>query len=120
MDVPNYIQNAAGRGLDYYNSGYGGSPTEQTLNEARALARGEASDDKIIRANVWASMHANDLLVAQNNNPNHPNYPGPGAVAHMLWGISPLNADLARDFYRRTARRIQQARAIEVSLKELG
>lgn len=116
-EVPNYIAANARRGLEYQKKGYGGNGlVQQTIDEALALARGEASEDKIIRANAWAARHAKDLQAPQNNNQYHPNYPGPGAVAHLLWGISPTNPDMAKDWYRRESRRIQQARALAEAL----
>lgn len=111
MEVPNFISAAATRGLRYYDEGYAGSGvTDQTVEEARAMAGGNASDDKIIRANAWAARHAVDLETPRNHDQTHPEYPGPGAVAHMLWGISPTTPERARDWFSRTARRIKQKR----------
>lgn len=111
MRVPNFISAAASRGIRYHNEGYAGpGVTDQTIDEARILALGSADDDKIIRANAWAARHAIDLEVRRNHDPSDPGYPGPGAVAHMLWGIQPTSPDRARDWYSRTSRQIQQRR----------
>lgn len=126
MQVPNFISAAASRGLRYLNAGYGGPGlTDQTIDEARQLARGGASEDKIIRANAWAARHAIDLEPPQNHSPSDPGYPGPGAVAHMLWGITPTSPLRARDWYSRTSQRIQkerramQAKSIAEALRDL-
>jgi hypothetical protein len=112
MDVPNYIQAAAAQGLRYYADGLGGSGlTDQTIREARALANGTATESKVIRANAWAKRHAVDLRAARNNDPNNDGYPGPGAVAHLLWGISPSSPARARNWFERTARAIREAQA---------
>lgn len=120
MEVPNYIAANARQGLRYYDEGLAGSGvTEQTISEARALARGEATEDKIVRANAWAARHAVDLESARNSNPDNPGYPGPGAVAHLLWGINPRNPGKARSWFERMSNRIKQARALASALDKV-
>ena len=81
--------------------GHGGAGiTDGTLREARSMAKGIVSDDKIMRANAWQARHAVDLDAPQNSNPDDKDYPGAGAVAHMLWGFDPLDPQPARDWFR--------------------
>ena len=111
VTVPQYVRSAAQRGLDLRREGFGGDGlTEQTLREARLMARGQMSDDKVIRANAWAARHEPDLQADQNSDPDHPRWPGPGAVAHYLWGIDPLNPQPARAWLARQAERISGER----------
>lgn len=111
VSVPQYVQDAAARGLELRREGLGGDGlTEQTIREARLMARGEMSDDKVIRANAWAARHEPDLRAPQNNDPEHPRWPGPGAVAHYLWGINPLNPEPARAWLARQAENISGER----------
>ena len=102
--VPEYIQAAARKGLEYNRAGRGGDGlTDQTLREARLMAEGQISDDKIIRANAWAARHAVDLQAAKNRDADDPQFPGAGAVAHYLWGINPLDPNPAREWFAREA-----------------
>lgn len=109
VTVPQYVQNAAARGLDLRREGFGGDGlTQQTIREARLMARGQMSDDKVVRANAWAARHEPDLQAPQNSDSDHPRWPGPGAVAHYLWGIDPLNPEPARAWLAPTSREHQR------------
>lgn len=111
VTVPKYVQDAAARGLELRRDGLGGDGlTEQTIREARLMARGQMSDDKVVRANAWAARHAPDLRAPQNSDPDHPRWPGAGAVAHYLWGIDPLNPEPARAWLARQAENISGER----------
>jgi HK97 family phage prohead protease len=111
VTVPKYVQDAAARGLQLRRDGFGGDGlTEQTIREARLMARGQMSDDKVVRANAWAARHTPDLRAPQNSDPDHPRWPGPGAVAHYLWGIDPLNPEPARAWLARQAENISGER----------
>ena len=50
------------------------------------MARGEVSEDKVVRVSAWAARHRTDLD-ATGARPGEDGYPTPGAVAHLLWGI---------------------------------
>jgi HK97 family phage prohead protease len=105
---PNYMQEAAARGLELRREGFAGDGvTDQTVREAREMADGNISDDKIIRAFAWSQRHAVDLRAPKNNDPDHPDWPGAGAVAHYLWGINPLNPQPAIRFLERESNRLQ-------------
>ena len=109
VDVPAYIADAAARGLALRADGFGGDGlTEGTIREAREMADGTISDNKVIRANAWAARHAVDLEAEQNTNPNNDGWPGNGAVAHYLWGIDPTNPGPARRWFEREAARLQE------------
>jgi HK97 family phage prohead protease len=87
LTVPAYIRQAAAQGLEYHREGLSGAGVvERTIREATAMARGEVSEDKVVRAAAWAARHRPDLD-AQGARPDEDGYPTPGAVAHLLWGI---------------------------------
>lgn len=87
--APEYMRAAARRGLQYAEEGKGGDGLkQQTINEARKMASGEVSDDKWIRMAAWIARHLGDLDSPEAN-PQHPNYPSAGVVAHLLWGSGP-------------------------------
>lgn len=111
-NIPQYIQDAAARGLELNREGFGGDGlTDQTLREARAMARGEMSDDKVVRASAWGARHAVDLEAPKNSDPEHPDWPGAGAVAHYLWGIDPLDPGPALRWLEREVERIRDERS---------
>jgi len=113
LEVPVYIRTAARKGLDYYGEGLAGDGlTQGTVREARGLARGEVSEDKVVRANAWAQRHAVDLEASKNSVASDEEFPGAGAVAHYLWGINPLNPQPARDWYERKANAIKAERGL--------
>ena len=87
LTVPDYIREAAAQGLAYHAEGLSGSGVvERTLREARAMAQGDVSEDKVVRVSAWAARHRTDLD-AEGARPDEDGYPTPGAVAHLLWGI---------------------------------
>jgi len=100
LDVPQYIRDAAARGLELRAEGYGGDGlVDRTIREARLMADGQISEDKVIRANAWAARHAIDLEADQNTDPDADGWPGNGAVAHYLWGIDPTDPEPARNWF---------------------
>jgi HK97 family phage prohead protease len=95
VDVPVYIQRAADKGLGYYAEGLGGDGlVEQTISDARDLAGGSVSDQKARRMIAWIARHRVDWEgVPQNSDESDDNWPGPGAVAALLWGVDPTQPD---------------------------
>lgn len=86
LTPPTYMRAAARRGLRYYEEGKGGDGlVERTIREARAMASGNVSADKWVRIRAWLARHMVDLD-APAANPDHPDYPSAGVVAHLLWG----------------------------------
>jgi HK97 family phage prohead protease len=80
---------------------------ERTINEARLMADGQVTSDKVIRANAWAARHLVDLDAEDNRDPEAEGFPGAGAVAFYLWGINPLDAQPAMDWFALKAEQIQ-------------
>jgi len=116
LDLPQYIQDAAARGLELNREGFGGDGlADSTLREARLMANGEISEDKVIRANAWAARHAVDLDAPKNSDANNDDWPGAGAVAHYLWGINPLDPQPAREWFERKAEQIKEERGADMA-----
>ena len=112
LEVPVYIRTAARKGLDYYGQGLAGEGlVDRTVREARDMARGQISEDKVVRSNAWAQRHAVDLQAPKNSDASNDEFPGAGAVAHYLWGINPLNPQPARDWFERKSEAIKSERA---------
>jgi HK97 family phage prohead protease len=91
IDVPEYIQTAAAKGITYFENGFAGDGLQpETVEEARQLRAGQAEDEKVTRMRAWILRHRQDWEgVERNNNPQDENFPGPGAVAAYLWGVDP-------------------------------
>lgn len=97
IDVPAYVAANATRGLQYLEQGYGGEGlVEQTIRDARQMAAGTVSETKVRRIGPWIARHLVDLDAPANRNPDHPDYPGPGLVAMLLWGAGPNRAGAIR------------------------
>jgi HK97 family phage prohead protease len=115
---PEYIRDAAARGLQLRAEGFGGDGvTDKTVREARSMVDGFISEDKVIRANAWGARHAVDLDAAQNSDSSNDQWPGAGAVAHYLWGIDPLDPEPAREWFARKAEQIQEQRNMDTLTK---
>ena len=109
FDVPVYIREAARKGLDYYGQGLGGDGlVARTIREARDMAAGRISEDKVIRANAWGARHLVDLEAPQNSDADSEQFPGAGAVAFYLWGIDPLDPGPAMNWFERQAERVRE------------
>ena len=90
---PAYMRAAARRGLKYYEEGKGGAGlVPATIREAREMAAGRVSADKWVRISAWIARHMPDLDAPKNSNASDPQYPGPGLVAHLLWGSGPTKS----------------------------
>jgi HK97 family phage prohead protease len=109
LTLPDYIRQAAARGLEMYEAGQGGDGlVERTIREARAMARGEVTADKVIRVAAWGARHEPDLR-ADGARPDEDGFPTPGAVAHYLWGIPTGGRyDDARAFWDRKAAQVRE------------
>lgn len=93
VDVPDYVQAAAAKGLTYYEQGLAGDGLQaETVEEARQLRAGRVQDEKVTRLRAWVLRHRGDWEgVARNSDASDPDFPGPGAVAAYLWGVDPTN-----------------------------
>jgi len=95
ISVPDYVSSAARRGLEWHAEGKSGDGvTEKTLREAREMADGSVSEDKVRRMGPWFRRHKPDMD-APNNQPDGKDFPGAGAVAWALWG-GPTSGDIMR------------------------
>ena len=88
-EVPDYIRNAAAKGLSFVEDGRAGDGLQpETIADARELAAGRVNTDKVIRMAAWIRRHRGDWEgVSQNDDSEDENFPGPGAVAGFLWGV---------------------------------
>ena len=87
IDVPQFLQDNARRGLDWLNEGFAGDGvTDKTISEARQMSRGIISEDKAARMGPWFARHMSDLTGTDRNT----NPPTAGMVAHALWGGWPV------------------------------
>ena len=86
IDVPDYIQANAQRGLDNLDKA-GDGLVEQTVTEARALARGSITEDKLIRLSAWIKRHLDDVRSEAVKKGEI----SAGVVAHWLWGSGSAN-----------------------------
>jgi HK97 family phage prohead protease len=112
VNVPDWIQANARRGLQWFEAGYAGDGlTARTVREAREMAAGQISDDKAVRMAAWFARHQADLEGTDRNT----DPPTPGMVAHALWGGWP--ADESRRA-RRWAE--QQVAAMEGQDRHMG
>lgn len=110
LNVPIYIRSAARKGLDYYGQGLAGDGlVARTVREAREMAAGRITEDKVVRSNAWGARHLVDLDAPKNNDANNDQFPGPGAVAFYLWGINPLNPQPALRWFESKAEQIKEA-----------
>ncbi len=96
-EVPDYIRNAAARGLSFVEDGLAGDGLQaRTISEARELAAGRADTDKVIRMAAWIRRHRGDWEgVPQNSDEDQEDFPGPGAVAGYLWGVETIDPESA-------------------------
>ncbi len=122
--APAYMRAAARRGLQLYEKGFGGGGlTQKTIREARLMAEGQVSDDKWIRIAAWIARHMPDLDAPKNSNRNDPEYPGPGLVAHLLWGSGPSkkSAERAMNYAEGVVARIRaEERTMTDTTEKLG
>ena len=126
VSVPSYVSANASRGLDLIEfAGDGLQPA--TVREARAMAGGNVSENKVTRMAAWFARHKGDL-----DSPKAGAYlrgetdrPTPGQVAWLLWGGS-LGQDrmAAMEWAERTRDRLEKAvsarvrQALETKVEE--
>lgn len=97
LEPPAFMRAAARRGLKLYEDGFAGDGlVQRTVDEARAMAAGNVTRDKWVRIAAWIARHMPDLDAPKNSDRNDPDYPGPGLVAHLLWGSGPSKRQATR------------------------
>jgi len=100
--VPSFIRKNAQRGLDYLKEGFGGDGlTDATKREAREMAAGRISENKVRKMAPWFARHKVDGQAPKNSNPSDPGYPGAGLVAWLLWGGNSNFDDAAQNWAQR-------------------
>ena len=109
INVPAYVRANARRGLDLLEyAGDGLRP--RTIREARAMARGEMTADKVRRMAAWLARHEGDLRSARANAylDGDAERPTAGQVAWLLWGgdLGRTNRGRAKDWADRTRDRL--------------
>ena len=101
-NVPEFIKNNAQRGLDYLADGFGGDGlTDATKREAREMANGNISEEKVRKMAPWFARHKADGQAPKNKDSSDPGYPGAGLVAWLLWGGNADFDDAAQDWAQR-------------------
>ena len=116
IDVPDYVSTAAERGLEWHAEGKSGDGvTDQTLREARDMAGGNVSEDKVRRMGPWFRRHRADMD-APKNDPANEDFPGAGAVAWALWG-GPTSGDIMRaaEWAEAKVEQLDKASAVSIS-----
>lgn len=124
LTPPEYMKTAARQGLDYYEAGYGGDGlVARTIREARDMAAGTVTADKWVRIAAWIARHMVDLDASKNTDPNDPEYPGAGLVAHLLWGSGNSKREATRtmEYAQRIVKQLENEngdRSVKLKQKE--
>jgi HK97 family phage prohead protease len=102
LSVPSFIRANAERGLKYLDEGFGGDGlTDGTKREAREMAAGRVSENKVRKMAPWFARHKVDGQAPKNNDPSNAEYPGAGLVAWLLWGGDSDFSDAAQNWAQR-------------------
>ena len=102
LSAPAFIRQNAERGLKYLQEGYGGDGlTDATKREAREMAAGRISENKVRKMAPWFARHKVDGQAPKNTNPSDAQYPGAGLVAWLLWGGDSDFSDRAQNWAQR-------------------
>lgn len=116
LSPPEYMRDAARRGLELYADGEGGDGLQPaTVRDAREMAAGRVSEPKWRRIGPWIARHIDDLDAVTADTPITP-----GLVAHLLWGSGPTKADArrAQEYAENVVMRLdeeQQDRSVKVA-----
>lgn len=116
LSPPEYMRDAARRGLELYADGEGGDGLQPaTVRDAREMAAGRVSEAKWRRIGPWIARHIDDLDAVTADTPVTP-----GLVAHLLWGSGPTKSDArrAQEYAENVVMRLdeeQQGRSLKVA-----
>lgn len=110
--VPDYVAANARRGLDLLEfAGSGLRP--KTVREARQMAGGSISNDKVMRMAAWLARHESDLNSdrARAYLAGDSERPTPGQVAWLLWGgdIGAANRGRAKAWADKVTERLRES-----------
>ena len=117
-NVPDYIQKNAARGLELLEFA-GSGLTDKTKREARDMANGKISDNKVVRMAAWFARHEGDLdSEAADDYLDGKGNPTPGQVAWLLWGgdINKSNKMRAFNWASKEAEKVQEEKSQEFNL----
>jgi len=102
LTVPQFIRDNAERGLKYVREGFGGDGlTDTAKREAREMANGRITEGKVRKMAPWFARHKVDGQAPKNKDSSHPEYPGAGLVAWLLWGGDADFSDKAENWAQR-------------------
>lgn len=102
LTVPQFIRDNAERGLKYVREGFGGDGlTDNAKREAREMAAGRISENKVRKMAPWFARHKVDGQAPKNKDSSHPEYPGAGLVAWLIWGGDSNFSDRAQNWAQR-------------------
>ncbi len=102
LTAPQFLRDNAERGLKYLREGFGGDGlTEGTKREAREMAAGRITENKVRKMAPWFARHKVDGQAPSNKDSSDPGYPGAGLVAWLLWGGDGNFSDRAQDWAQR-------------------
>jgi HK97 family phage prohead protease len=102
LTAPQFIRDNAARGLKYLEEGFGGDGlTDGTKREAREMAAGRITENKVRKMAPWFARHKVDGQAPKNSDSSHPEYPGAGLVAWLLWGGDSDFSDRAQNWAQR-------------------
>ncbi len=102
LSAPSFVRENAARGLKYLEEGFGGDGlTDATKREARDMAAGRISENKVRKMAPWFARHKVDGQAPKNSDPSHAEYPGAGLVAWLLWGGDSNFSGRAQDWAQR-------------------
>ena len=117
--VPSYIQKNAQRGLDLLEFA-GSGLTDKTKREAREMANGNISDNKVVRMAAWFARHEGDLDSDKANDylNGDSDRPTAGQVAWLLWGgdISKSNKMRAANWATKEADKVKESKSYNYPL----
>jgi len=102
LSVPQFIRDNAARGVKYYEEGFGGDGlVDATIRAARDMAAGRITENKVRKMAPWFARHKVDGQAPKNKDESHPEYPGEGLVAWLLWGGDSNFSDRAQNWAQR-------------------
>lgn len=102
LTVPAFIRANAERGLKLVREGFGGDGlTDTAKREAREMAAGRITENKVRKMAPWFARHKVDGQAPKNKDSSDPQYPGAGLVAWLIWGGDSNFSDRAQNWAQR-------------------
>lgn len=102
LTAPQFLRDNAERGLKLVREGFGGDGlTDNAKREAREMAAGRISENKVRKMAPWFARHKVDGQAPKNKDTSNPQYPGAGLVAWLIWGGDSNFSDRAQNWAQR-------------------